>query len=146
MTLLTKTNRFAAAVSHAGISNLPAYWGIGYWGYLYSAMATAGSYPWNRKDIYVDLSPIFHADKVSTPLLLLHGNSDTNVPPGESMQFYTALKLLGKEVELIEIDKQDHHILEHDKRKFWTELIISWFNKKLKNQPLYWNYLLETKD
>lgn len=146
MTLLTKTNRFAAAVSHAGISNLPSYWGIGYWGYLYSAMATAGSYPWNRKDIYVDLSPIFHADKVSTPLLLLHGNSDTNVPPGESMQFYTALKLLGKEVELIEIDKQDHHILEHDKRKFWTELIISWFNKKLKNQPLYWNYLLEAKE
>lgn len=145
MTLLTKTDIFAAAISHAGISLLPSYWGEGYWGYLYSAVATAESYPWNRKDIYVDQSPIFSADKVNTPLLLLHGNSDTNVPPGESMTFYTALKILGKEVELIEIDKQDHHILEHDKRDFWTKLIIAWFDKKLKHEPGYWDYLLKQK-
>ncbi|GMU84965.1 MAG: peptidase S9 [Ignavibacteriales bacterium] len=145
MTLLTRTDIFAAGISHAGISLLPSYWGEGYWGYLYSAVATAESYPWNRKDIYVDQSPIFHADKVNTPLLLLHGNSDTNVPPGESMQFYTALKILGKEVELIEIDKQDHHILDHDKRDFWTKLIIAWFDKQLKRQPGYWEFLLKQK-
>ncbi|MCC6548696.1 MAG: S9 family peptidase [Ignavibacteriaceae bacterium] len=145
MRLLTKTDIFAAAISHAGISLLPSYWGGGYWGYLYSAVATAESYPWNRKDIYVDQSPVFSADKVKTPLLLLHGSSDTNVPPGESMTFYTALKILGKEVELIEIDKQDHHILEHDKRDFWTKLIIAWFDKQLKRQPGYWDYLLKQK-
>lgn len=145
MTLLTRTDIFAAGISHAGISLLPSYWGEGYWGYLYSAIATAESYPWSRKDIYVDQSPIFHADKVNTPLLLLHGNSDTNVPPGESMQFYTALKILGKEVELVEIDKQDHHILEHDKRDFWTRLIIAWFDKQLKRQPGYWEHLFKQK-
>ena len=56
---------------------------------------TANSFPWNRPDIYIDQSPLFAADKVTTPLLLLHGASDTNVPRGESDQMYAALKLLG---------------------------------------------------
>jgi dipeptidyl aminopeptidase/acylaminoacyl peptidase len=138
MLLQTRTDIFAAAVSHAGISNITSYWGEGYWGYGYSSIATAESFPWNRRDIYVDQSPIFFADKVNTPILLLHGASDTNVPLGESWQFYTALKLLGKEVELIEVSDQDHHILNHPKRIKWSETIIAWFDKHLKDQPEWW--------
>jgi dipeptidyl aminopeptidase/acylaminoacyl peptidase len=141
MLLTTRTDIFAAAVSHAGISSISSYWGEGYWGYLYSAAATADSYPWNRRDIYVDQSPLFHADKVVTPLLLLHGASDTNVPPGESYQFYTALKLLGKEVELVEVAGQDHHIMQYDKRIRWTKTILAWFDRWLKGQPGWWEYL-----
>ncbi|NOX89631.1 MAG: S9 family peptidase, partial [Calditrichaeota bacterium] len=141
MNLLTKTDLFAAAVSHAGISSISSYWGEGYWGYLYSAVATANSFPWNRKDIYVDRSPLFNADKVNTPLLLLHGTSDTNVPPGESIQFYTALKLLGKTVELVEIKGENHHILTYNKRKLWTKTIIAWFDRWLKDQPQWWQKL-----
>ncbi|MCJ7582803.1 MAG: prolyl oligopeptidase family serine peptidase, partial [Candidatus Aminicenantes bacterium] len=95
MLLQTRTNIFTAAVAHAGISSISSYWGEGYWGYAYSAYATANSFPWNRKDIYINQSPLFNADKISTPLLLLHGSVDTNVPPGESTQLFTALKLLG---------------------------------------------------
>lgn len=141
MSLVTKTDLFAAAISHAGISSLSSYWGEGFWGLVYSAVATANSFPWNRKDIYIDKSPLFSADKVNTPLLLLHGNEDTNVPPGESVQFYTALKLLGKEVEFIEVDKQDHHILDYDKRKKWSKTIIAWFDKYLKGDTAWWNDL-----
>lgn len=141
MLLQTKTDMFAAAVAHAGISLIPSYWGEGFWGYLYSAVATANSFPWNRKDIYVDRSPLFSADNVKTPILLLHGNADTNVPTGESRQFYTALKLLGRKVELIEIDGQNHHIMEYKKRKLWTKTIIAWFDKWLKNQPDWWQEL-----
>ncbi len=97
MLLTTRTDLFSAAVAHAGISSISSYWGEGFWGYLYSATATANSFPWNRKDIYIDQSPLFSADRVNTPLLLTHGTVDTNVPPGESIQLYTALKLLGKE-------------------------------------------------
>ena len=42
MYLQTKTDLFAAAVSHAGISNVTSYWGEGYWGYSYNAIAAAG--------------------------------------------------------------------------------------------------------
>ncbi len=138
MLLQTRTDMFAAAVAHAGISDISSYWGEGYWGYLYSAVATANSFPWNRPDIYVDQSPLFHADKVQTPTLLLHGNADTNVPPGESIQFYTALKLLGKEVELIEVDGQNHHILQYNKRILWKKSILAWFDRWLKAEPEWW--------
>jgi dipeptidyl aminopeptidase/acylaminoacyl peptidase len=82
MLLQTRTDMFAAAISHAGISSISSYWGEGYWGYSYSAVASAGSYPWNNRELYVDQSPLFSADKITTPLLLLHGSDDTNVPPG----------------------------------------------------------------
>lgn len=137
--LVTKTDIFAAAVSHAGISALTSYWGEGYWGYLYSAAATANSFPWNRPDIYVQHSPIYSADKINTPLLLLHGASDTNVPPGESEQMYTALKLLGKEVEYIRVLGENHWIIDYKKRIAWSNAIVSWFDKWLKGEPEWWN-------
>ena len=65
-------------------------------GYSYSALASANSYPWNARDMYTLQSPLFNADKINTPILFLHGTVDTNVPVGESIQMFTALKLLGK--------------------------------------------------
>jgi dipeptidyl aminopeptidase/acylaminoacyl peptidase len=132
---------FTAAVAHAGISSLAGYWGEGYWGYTYSAGATTGSFPWNRKDIYVNRSPLFNADKITTPILLLHGTEDTNVPTGQSIQMFTALKLLGKTVDFIEIEGQNHLILEYKKRKLWTKTIIAWFDKYLKDQPEWYEDL-----
>jgi dipeptidyl aminopeptidase/acylaminoacyl peptidase len=137
--LVTRTNLFSAAVSHAGISSITSYWGDGYWGALYNAIAAANSFPWNRPDIYVDRSPLFTADRITTPLLLLHGGSDTNVPPGESEQMYTALKLLGREVEYIRFAGQNHLILDYRKRIAWSDAIIAWFDKWLKDEPEWWN-------
>ena len=139
--LITRTDLFAAAVSHAGISMIPSYWGEGYWGYAYNAVSAAGSYPWNRPDIYVGQSPLFAADRITTPLLLLHGASDTNVPPGESEQMYTALKILGKEVEYIKYAGQNHFILDYKKRTAWSDAQLSWFDKWLKDEPEWWDEL-----
>lgn len=47
--LQTQTDIFAAAVSHAGISDVTSYWGEGYWGYSYNAIAAADSYPWKTR-------------------------------------------------------------------------------------------------
>jgi dipeptidyl aminopeptidase/acylaminoacyl peptidase len=129
---------FKAAIAHAGISSISSYWGEGYWGYAYSALATANSYPWNRKDIYINQSALFNADKITTPLLLLHGSADTNVPPGESTQLFTALKILGREVEYIQILDQDHHILTYNKRILWTKTIMAWFDRWLKGEHEWW--------
>jgi len=145
MYLLTRTNIFSAAVAHAGISSISSYWGEGYWGYSYSAIASANSFPWNRKDIYVRQSPLFNADKIATPLLLLHGSVDTNVPPGESTQLFTALKILGREVEYIQISDQNHHIMTYNKRILWTKTIMAWFDRWLKKQPEWWDDLYPNK-
>jgi len=138
MIIQTRTNLFSAAVAHAGISSISSYWGEGYYGYEYSAYAAANSYPWNRKDIFINQSALFNADKITTPLLLLHGSEDTNVPPGESTQLFTALRILGREVEYVQILDQDHHIMTYNKRKIWTRTIMAWFDRWLKNQPEWW--------
>ncbi len=137
--LATCTDMFAAFISHAGISSLSSYWGSGDWGYTYSGFATADSFPWNRKDIYVGHSPLFMADRITRPILLLHGAVDNNVPPGESYQMFTALKLLGKEVALVTFDNMAHWILEYQKRLHWMHTIIAWFDKYLKKQPEHWD-------
>lgn len=143
--LQTKTDIFAAAISHAGISDITSYWGEGYWGYSYSALATANSYPWNARDIYVEQSPLFHADKINTPILFLHGTVDTNVPIGESIQMFTALKLLGKETAFIQVIGQNHQILDYKKRAEWNNTIYAWFAKWLKEQPEWWETLYPAK-
>lgn len=143
--LLTKTDIFAAGVSHAGISSISSYWGEGYWGYSYSAGASAGSFPWNNKKLYVDQSPLFNADKVKNPLLLLHGTADTNVPPGESIQMFTALKLLGQPVELVLVEGENHAIYDFEKRIGWNHTIYAWFDKWLKGNDTWWKELYPEK-
>jgi len=146
MLLQTRTDIFKTAISHAGISSLTSYWGEGYWGYTYNTVAAEFSYPWNRKDIYVENSPIYNADKFQNSILLLHGTTDPNVPVGESLQFYAALNLLGKDVEMVLVDKQNHWILDYKKRIEWHYTIMSWFDFKLKDQPQQWNEMYPEKN
>ena len=146
MYLQTRTDLFAAAISHAGIANHTSYWGQGYWGYNYSEVSMANSYPWSHRELYVDRSPLFNADKIHTPLLLLHGDVDTNVPPIESLQMFTALKLLGREVALVQVKGQDHHILDYTKRQKWLATQMAWFQRWLKGDSSWWDALYPKKN
>ena len=139
--IITQTDIFSAAVSHAGISSLSSYWGEGMWGYAYGTRALANSYPWNEKELYVEQSPLFHADQINTPLLLVHGDSDINVPVGESDQLFTALKILGREVEYVQIQGQDHHIIDHEQRIVWNDTILAFFARHLKDRSDWWDAL-----
>ena len=144
--LQTQTDIFAAAVSHAGIANHTSYWGEGYWGYNYSEVSMANSYPWSHRDLYVNQSPLFNADKIHTPLLLLHGDADTNVPLIESLQMFTALKLLGREVALVQVKGENHHILDYSKREKWLATQMAWFARWLKEDPTWWDALYPQKN
>ena len=139
--LQTQTDIFAAAVSHAGISNVTSYWGEGYWGYSYNAIAAADSYPWQNPDLFTKQGSLFNADKINTPLLLLHGTVDTNVPMGESIQLFNALKILGKTVEFIQVEGEDHFVADYDKRVLWHNTIMAWFARYLQGTDKWWNDL-----
>lgn len=139
--LQTQTDIFAAAVSHAGISDVTSYWGEGYWGYSYNAIAAADSYPWKNPELFTKQGSLFNADKINTPLLLLHGTADTNVPIGESIQLFNALKILGKTVEFITVDGENHFISDYDKRIKWHNSIMAWFSRWLQDRPEWWNEL-----
>lgn len=137
--LLSKTNIFACGISHAGISSHTSYWGEGYWGYSYSQVSMANSYPWNRKDLYVERSPIYNADKIKKPILFTHGSADTNVPIGESIQMYTAMKILGVPTAFVVVEGEDHGIMDYAKRKKWINTMVSWFDRWLKGDSSWWN-------
>ena len=139
--LQTKTDLFAAAVSHAGISNITSYWGEGYWGYSYSEAASADSYPWNNPRLYTEQSPLFRADRIHTPILFLHGSADTNVPIGESIQMFTALKLLGRDAAFVTVSGENHAIADYGKRHKWQAAIFAWFAKYLQGDETWWNAL-----
>lgn len=146
MYLQTVTDIFAAAISHAGISDHTSYWGEGYWGYSYSEASMGYDYPWSSPELYVKQSPLYNAHKVHTPLLFVHGDSDNNVPVGESIQMFTALKLLGRETALVQIKDQDHHILDPVKRQKWQNTIFAWFEKHLKDDATWWNAIYPAQD
>ena len=141
--LQTKTDIFAAAISHAGISDHTSYWGEGFWGYSYSEVSMANSYPWTRHDLYIDRSPLFNVEKIHTPLLFLHGVEDNNVPVGESIQMYNALRLLGRPTAFVVVEGEDHHILTYDKRVKWQNTIFAWFAKWLQDDASWWNSMYD---
>ena len=139
--LQTRTDLFAAAISHAGISNIASYWGGGYWGHTYGETAQYGSYPWNNPELYVKQSALFNADKIHTPLLLLHGTADTNVPTNESQQLFTALRILGRPVSYIQIEGANHVVTDYGQRVKWQQTIMAWFAKYLQGDAAWWKGL-----
>jgi len=137
--LTTECDLFKTACSMYGISNLASYWGAGIWGYTYGDTAMASSYPWNNKDLFVGQSPLYKADKISASILLLHGDSDNNVPHSESEQMFTALKVLGKDVAYVRFAGEGHGISsKFSNFAAHRSMMLEWFDKHLKDQPEGW--------
>jgi acylaminoacyl-peptidase len=104
---ITQTDHFSAAISENGISDLFAQWGSG------AERAgdpgdELGARPWDDPSVYVEHSPLRYADRMQTPLLLVHAELDANVPLDQSEQLQAALKLLGRESELVVLEGEGH--------------------------------------
>lgn len=142
MRLLARSNFFQAGCSIAGISNITSYWGGSYFGYQYGRSALSDSYPWTRPDIFIQRSPVFEAELMNTPLLLLHGEYDTNVPLNESEQIFTALKSLGKEVSIVVFPEEDHGMRSSPSSRLASrEYLVAWFDKHLQGIEYAWKQL-----
>ena len=86
------------------------------------------------------------AEKINTPILFMHGTVDNNVPMGESIQMFNALKILGKETAFIMVDGENHYIADHHKRIRWHDSIMAWFQKWLQDDPTWWNDMYPEKN
>ncbi|HVZ77813.1 MAG TPA: S9 family peptidase [Gemmatimonadaceae bacterium] len=140
MHMAERTSAFATSIEISGISNIADYWGVGWTGYSYTQGTCPSCYPWNRRDVYVDRSPLFNADKVHAPMLLIHGTSDTNVPENESEQMFTALRMLGREAELVRVYGENHGI--NSKPSITRHLygtMLDWYDRYLRQQPGAWS-------
>jgi dipeptidyl aminopeptidase/acylaminoacyl peptidase len=107
--IVTQTDRFKAVSPGAGLPNLYSMYSTTdiphYLGWFFGT-------PWDNEDIYRKLSPIRHVKNVESPVLIMHGANDARVPPTQAMEFYQALKDLGKEVTFVRYPREGHGIRE----------------------------------
>lgn len=139
MHMATRTSIFHTSIEISGISNIADYWGVGWSGYSYTEGTCPSCYPWNRRDVYVDRSPLFSADKIHTPMLLIHGTADTNVPENESEQMFTALRMLGRDAELVRVYGENHGINSKPSiSRHLYGVMLDWYDRYLRQQPAAW--------
>jgi dipeptidyl aminopeptidase/acylaminoacyl peptidase len=123
----TQTGRFRAAVMGAGVADWGMQVGVGEFGRAEAVFG--GSFGWegpgpHRHD---QLSPISYAANVTTPVLILHGEDDTNVPVGQAMYFHRALTHLGAEHELVIYPRENHSFTKRGHQIDVLERVRSWF-------------------
>jgi dipeptidyl aminopeptidase/acylaminoacyl peptidase len=108
---LTQTSRFRVGIAGACISNLLSFYGTSDIGASWGEREFGGP-PSERMEWYLERSAALHADRVTTPLLLYHGEDDLRCPIEQSEQMFTALRRLGRDVELIRIPTESHGALQ----------------------------------
>ncbi|MDE0326910.1 MAG: prolyl oligopeptidase family serine peptidase [Candidatus Poribacteria bacterium] len=134
--LITQTTRFKAAVAFASTSNLISEYlvntGIGP-GWYETGKGGMGGTLWEFPQRYIDGSPVFHLDKVETPLLLIHGDQDF-VPFEQAQEMFNGLARLGKEVVLLKYKESDHFLgsWSNEKLADYWERVLNWFDEYLK--------------
>ncbi|PWV47104.1 S9 family peptidase [Chitinophaga sp. S165] len=139
--IITHTRRFSAACSGSGLSNLISDYGLISHGkksrnYFYeSGQIRMGPSLWESPQIYIDNSPIFRANNVQTPLLLMHNSGDNIVPFSQGLEFFNALRRMGKHAWLLNYATEDHMLLGPPAVDYTTRM-MQFFDYCLKGRPL----------
>jgi dipeptidyl aminopeptidase/acylaminoacyl peptidase len=140
--MVTQTNRFKAAAPGALVANMTsAYSGIR-WGtglprqfqYERSQSRIGGSL-WDYPLRYLDNSPIFRADRVETPLLMIHNDEDDAVPWYQGIEYFLALRRLGKEAYMFTYNGEKHGLRKRINQKDYTRRLQEFFDHFLKGAP-----------
>lgn len=108
--IVTQTDRFRAAISHRSISNWISFWGVSDIGPRFMDSEFGAKSLWAGFDDMWERSPLKHAQKVVTPLLICHSEHDLRCPMEQAEQFYLALKWEGKTVELLRHPRSNHDL------------------------------------
>ncbi|WP_105200159.1 S9 family peptidase [Pseudoalteromonas sp. T1lg10] len=139
--MVTQTDMFKAVVSGAPVSNMTsAYSGIR----LKSGLARQFQYEtgqsrigkplYEAPELYIENSPVFFADKVNTPIMVMFGNEDGAVPWQEGIQYYLALRRAGKDVILLEYEGEPHHLKQFPNQVDFSIRMMQYFDHHLKGK------------
>lgn len=140
--MVTQTTRFKAAAAGAPVANMTsAYNGIR-WGsglprqFQYErTQSRIGGSLWQYPTRFLENSPLFHADRVQTPLLMLHNDQDDAVPWQQGLEFFLALRRLGKETYLFNYNGEPHGLRKRPNQKDYTMRLRQFFDHHLKGAP-----------
>jgi len=131
--IVTQTDRFRAVSPGAGLSNLYSMYSTTdiphYLGWFFGT-------PWNNEETYVKLSAIRHAKQVKSPVMIMHGANDARVPPEQAVEFYRALKDLGKDVTFVSYPREGHGIREPRHQVDRLRRYLHFFSKHVNLEPV----------
>lgn len=140
--LVTRTHIFAAAEAGAPVANMTSAYGGIRWGtgisrqFQYEkSQSRLGVTLWQNPEVYIKNSPLFRADKVTTPLLMMHNDADGAVPWYQGIEYFSALRRLGKKVWMMQYNGEDHGLGERRNRKDWSIRLSQFFGYYLKGEP-----------
>ncbi len=133
LAILTQTTRFKAAVSRAGYSDdIGMYLSMGRDGSAFGLSVeerTEGGSLWANRESFLENSPVFRLERVTTPVLLIHGGADRAVAPHLADETFVALRRLDKTVEYRRYPGEDHtetvwsYVHQHD----YVTHMLQWF-------------------
>lgn len=140
LALITQTNRFKAAVEVDGMGDLTAAYGqmeedgaAFFVSLLENGMDGLGGPPWQVPMKYLENSPLFYLDRITTPILLVQGSHDRIVEPFLAGELYVALRRLGKEAQYARYERESHSPLDwnYEDQLDFCSRVIAWFEQRL---------------
>jgi dipeptidyl aminopeptidase/acylaminoacyl peptidase len=140
--LITQTTRFKAAAAGAPVVNMTSAYGGIRWGtglsrqFQYEhTQSRIGGTLWQYPTRFLENSPLFQADRIKTPLLMLHNDKDEAVPWQQGIEYYLALRRLGKEVYLCNYPGEGHGLRRRVNMADYTMRMQQFFDHHLKGAP-----------
>ena len=140
--MVTQTNRFKAAAAGAPVSDMVSAYGGIRWGsglprqFQYErTQSRIGGTLWEAPMKFIENSPIFMADRVQTPLLMLHNDQDDAVPWYQGIEYYLALRRLGKEFYLLNYNGELHGLRKRANQRDYTMRMFQFFEHHLNGKP-----------
>lgn len=141
--LVTRTHMFKAAGAGAPVSNMTSAYGGIRWEsgecrqFQYEhTQSRIGRTLWEAPELYFANSPLFKADRVETPLLMMHNDKDGAVPWYQGIEFFTALRRLGKKVWMLQYNNEAHNLVERRNKKDLSIRLQQFFDHYLKGAPM----------
>nr|NQU93677.1 S9 family peptidase [Bacteroidota bacterium] len=140
--LVTQTNLFKAAMAGAPVSNMTSAYGGIRWGSGMSRMfqyeksqSRIGGTLWEKPLRYIENSPLFYADKVETPLLIMHNDEDGAVPWYQGIELFVALRRLHKPAWMLTYNGDKHNLTKWPNRVDLSIRMYQFFDHYLKGAP-----------
>ncbi len=140
--MITQTDMFAAVEAGASVVNMTSAYGGIRWG---SGMSRAWQYEksqsrigaplWSRVAQFIENSPLFWVERVNTPYLTIHNDEDDAVPWYQGIEFFSALRHLGKEAYMFNFNGEKHGLRERENQKYWTVFLDEFFDHYLLGRP-----------
>ena len=140
--LITRSDRYAAAWSGAPVVNMTSAYGGIRWTtgmnrqFQYEqTQSRIGANLWDGYDLYIENSPLFHMENVTTPVAIMHNDKDGSVPWEQGIEMFTALRRLGKPAWLLNYNGDEHNLMKRQNRKDIQRREQQFFDHYLKDAP-----------